>query len=234
MPSAGWSATSTTRSAMIELGEAEKDQRVITEAEAALKRLKAEAARRELEALLSGEADANDAYLEVHAGAGGTESQDWAGMLLRMYTRWAEQHGYKVELLEEIAGRGGRHQVGDHPGQGPQRLWLAEDRRRRAPAGAHLAVRFQRAAAHLVRQRRGVYPVVDDRIKIEINEVRRAHRHHALAGRRRPARQQDRIRRCASPTSRPASPWSASRSARSTRTAPGLGHAARAALRASS
>src|SRR5947207_6804134 len=91
---------------MIELGEAENDQPVIHEAEQALRALKTEVARRELEALLSGEADANDAYLEVHAGAGGTESQDWAGMLLRMYTRWAEQHGYKVDFLEESAGEG--------------------------------------------------------------------------------------------------------------------------------
>ena len=91
---------------MIELGEAEKDAAVIAEAEAALKRLQAEAARRELEALLSGEADANDAFLKVQAGAGGTESQDWAEMLLRMYTRWAEQHGYKVEYLEETPGEG--------------------------------------------------------------------------------------------------------------------------------
>src|SRR5258707_13701521 len=91
---------------MIELGEAEKDQQVIIEAEEALKRLKAEVARRELEALLSGEADGNDSYLEVHAGAGGTESQDWAGMLLRMYMRWAEQHGYKVEMLDESQGDG--------------------------------------------------------------------------------------------------------------------------------
>src|SRR5262249_57531478 len=67
-------------------------------------KLKAEVARRELEALLSGEADANDSYLEVHAGAGGTESQDWASMLLRMYTRWAEQHGYKIEWIEETEG----------------------------------------------------------------------------------------------------------------------------------
>src|SRR5205823_14712557 len=89
---------------MIELGEAEKDGKAIAEAEAALKRLKADAARRELEALLSGEVDGNDSYLEVHAGAGGTESQDWAGMLFRMYSRWAEQHGYKVELLEETPG----------------------------------------------------------------------------------------------------------------------------------
>src|SRR5690349_16431485 len=91
---------------MIELGEAEKDQKVIAEAEDTLRRLKAEAARRELEALLSGEADANEAFLEVHAGAGGTESQDWAGMLFRMYTRWAEQHGYKVALLDESLGDG--------------------------------------------------------------------------------------------------------------------------------
>ena len=92
--------------AMIELGEAEKDQPTIADAEEALGRLKAEVARRELEALLSGEADSFDCYLEVHAGAGGTESQDWAGMLFRMYTRWAEQHGYKVALLDESLGEG--------------------------------------------------------------------------------------------------------------------------------
>src|SRR5471032_2521794 len=91
---------------MIELGEAEKDDKTVGEAEAALKRLKAEVARRELEALLSGEADNNDTYLEVHAGAGGTESQDWAGMLFRMYVRWAEQHKYKVDVIEETAGEG--------------------------------------------------------------------------------------------------------------------------------
>src|SRR5208283_5743559 len=91
---------------MIELGEAEKDAGVIAEAEAALKKLKTEVARRELEALLSGEADANDCYLEVHAGAGGTESQDWAGMLMRMYVRWAESHGYKVDWIEESEGDG--------------------------------------------------------------------------------------------------------------------------------
>src|SRR5262245_22689384 len=80
---------------MIELGEAEDDAKTIADAETALRKLKAEVARREMEALLSGEADSNDSYLEVHAGAGGTESQDWANMLMRMYTRWAEQHGYK-------------------------------------------------------------------------------------------------------------------------------------------
>ena len=77
---------------------------MIADAEAALRKLKTDVARRELEALLSGEADANDSYLEVHAGAGGTESQDWANMLLRMYVRWAEQHGFKVDYIEETDG----------------------------------------------------------------------------------------------------------------------------------
>src|SRR3569832_1783230 len=89
---------------MIELGEAENDEAVVADAEKALKNLKKEVAKRELEALLSGEADKFDSYLEVHAGAGGTESQDWAQMLLRMYTRWAEMHGFKVEYLEESEG----------------------------------------------------------------------------------------------------------------------------------
>src|SRR5690606_31370360 len=89
---------------LIELGEAEGDEASIAEGEAQLRELRALAAKRELESLLSGEADANDCYLEVHAGAGGTEAQDWAEMLLRMYARWAEQHGYKVEWLEESPG----------------------------------------------------------------------------------------------------------------------------------
>src|SRR3981189_760326 len=89
---------------LIELGEAEDDASVVSDAEGTLRRLKAEVARRELEALLSGEADSFDTFLEVHAGAGGTESQDWASMLLRMYTRWAEKHGFKIEYLEETPG----------------------------------------------------------------------------------------------------------------------------------
>ena len=93
---------------MIERGEAENDEGVVTEAENALKALKKEVARRELEALLSGEADRFDSYLEVHAGAGGTESQDWASMLLRMYTRWAEKHGFKTEHIEETQGEEAR------------------------------------------------------------------------------------------------------------------------------
>src|SRR5262249_5153295 len=90
---------------LIELGETENDPKTIAEAEAALRKLKDEVSRRELEALLSGEADGNNCYLEVHAGAGGTESQDWANMLLRMYVRWAEQHGFKVEYIHKTEGQ---------------------------------------------------------------------------------------------------------------------------------
>src|SRR5258708_12489094 len=89
---------------LIELAENEGDRAMVAEGERALAALREEVGKRELESLLSGEADGNDAYLEVHAGAGGTEAQDWAEMLLRMYTRWAEQHGYKVGWLEESPG----------------------------------------------------------------------------------------------------------------------------------
>src|SRR5690606_11948 len=85
---------------LIEMGEEEGDESVVKDAEDALKTLKAESDRQQVEAMLSGEADGNDTYVEVHSGAGGTESQDWANMLLRMYTRWAERSGYKVEILE--------------------------------------------------------------------------------------------------------------------------------------
>jgi len=89
---------------LLELGEAEADEASIREAEGQLQRLQKRAAKLELESLLSGEVDANDCYLEIHAGAGGTEAQDWAEMLLRMYTRWAEGHGHKVDWLEESSG----------------------------------------------------------------------------------------------------------------------------------
>jgi peptide chain release factor 2 len=154
---------------MIELGESEKDQGVITESENALRRLKAEAARRELEALLSGEADGNDSYLEVHAGAGGTESQDWAGKLFRMYRRWAEQHGYKVDLLEESPGEGAgiksaTIQIKGHNAYG----WLKTE------AGVHRLVRISpfdsNARRHTSFASVAVFPVVDDRIKINIDE----------------------------------------------------------------
>ena len=89
---------------LLELAEVEDDAATLAEAEAGLHRLVGEATRREVEALLSGEADGNDAYLEVHAGAGGTESQDWAEKLLRMYTRWAEARGFKVSITDMAPG----------------------------------------------------------------------------------------------------------------------------------
>jgi peptide chain release factor 2 len=155
---------------MIELGEAENDAGVIADAEAALKKLKTEVARRELEALLSGEADGFDSFLEVHAGAGGTESQDWANMLLRMYTRWAEQHGYKVEYLEETSGeeagiKSSTIQIKGHNAYG----WLkSED-------GVHRLVRISpfdsNARRHTSFASISVYPVVDDRIVIDIKDA---------------------------------------------------------------
>ncbi len=153
----------------IELGEAEGDQATIGDAEVALKGLKGEVARRELEALLSGEADANDCYLEVHAGAGGTESNDWAGMLLRMYVRWAERKGYKVDWLEESEGEGAgiksaTVQIKGHNAYG----WLKSEN------GVHRLVRISpfdsNARRHTSFASVVVYPVVDDNIKIEINE----------------------------------------------------------------
>jgi peptide chain release factor 2 len=155
---------------MIELGEAEKDPKVITEAEEGLRRLKAEAARRELEALLSGEADGNDSFLEVHAGAGGTESQDWAGMLMRMYTRWAEQHGYKVEWIEETEGEGAGIKSATIRVKGRNAYgWLKTEH------GVHRLVRISpfdsNARRHTSFASVDVYPVIDDRIKIDINEA---------------------------------------------------------------
>ncbi len=154
---------------MIELGEAENDQSVVAEAEAALQALKKEVARRELEALLSGEADGFDSYLEVHAGAGGTESQDWASMLLRMYTRWAEQHGFKVEYLEETEGeeagiKSATIQISGRNAYG----WLKTE------GGVHRLVRISpfdsNARRHTSFSSVAVFPVVDDRIQIDIKE----------------------------------------------------------------
>src|SRR2546428_5216872 len=154
---------------MIELGEAEKDRKAVADAEAALHKLKAEVARRELEALLSGEADANDSYLEVHAGAGGTESQDWASMLLRMYTRWAEEHGFKIEYLEETPGeeagiKSATIQISGHNAYG----WLKTE------AGVHRLVRISpydsNARRHTSFSSVAIFPVVDNSIKIDIAE----------------------------------------------------------------
>jgi peptide chain release factor 2 len=154
---------------LIELGEAEKDQKVVAEAEAALHQLQADVARRQLEALLAGEADANDAYLEVHAGAGGTESQDWASMLARMYARWAEQHGYKVEYFEETEGEGAGIKSATIEVKGRNAYgWLKTEN------GVHRLVRISpfdaNARRHTSFASVTVYPVVDDRIHIDINE----------------------------------------------------------------
>ncbi|MGC1465613.1 MAG: peptide chain release factor 2 [Pseudolabrys sp.] len=154
---------------LIEMGESEKDDNTVAEAEAALKRLKVDVARRELEALLSGEVDANDCYLEVHAGAGGTESQDWAGMLMRMYVRWSEQHGYKVEWIEETEGDGAGIKsatvlIKGHNAYG----WLKSE------YGVHRLVRISpfdaNARRHTSFASVNVFPVLDDSIKIDINE----------------------------------------------------------------
>ena len=155
---------------MIELGEAEKDQTVIAEAEETLRKLKTEVSRRELEALLSGEADHNNSYLEVHAGAGGTESQDWAGMLLRMYSRWAEQHGFKVDFIEETQGEEAGIKSATIEIKGRNAYgWLKTEN------GVHRLVRISpfdsNARRHTSFASVNVYPVIDDAIKIDINEA---------------------------------------------------------------
>ncbi|MES1179704.1 MAG: peptide chain release factor 2, partial [Hyphomicrobium sp.] len=152
-----------------ELGESEKDDATIAEAEAALRRLKIELARRELEALLSGEADANDSYVEVHAGAGGTESQDWASMLTRMYMRWAEERGYKVSLIEESPGEEAGIKSATLEIKGENAYgWLKTE------SGVHRLVRISpydaNARRHTSFASVWVYPVVDEDIDIEIKE----------------------------------------------------------------
>ncbi|WP_116288961.1 peptide chain release factor 2 [Ensifer sp. LCM 4579] len=154
---------------LIELGEEEDDSAIVTEAEEALRQLRGEAAKKQVEAMLSGEADQNDTYLEVHSGAGGTESQDWANMLLRMYSRWAERQGYKVELLEiqdgEEAGiKSATLLVKGHNAYG----WLKTE------SGVHRLVRISpydsNARRHTSFSSIWVYPVVDESIQIDVNE----------------------------------------------------------------
>ncbi|MEM5494235.1 peptide chain release factor 2 [Hoeflea sp. AS16] len=154
---------------LIEMGEEEGDAAIVSEAEAALKELRTEVTRQQIESLLSGEADGNDTYLEVHSGAGGTESQDWANMLLRMYTRWAEQHGMKVELLEihdgEEAGiKSATLLIKGHNAYG----WLKTE------SGVHRLVRISpydsQARRHTSFSSIWTYPVIDDSIDVDINE----------------------------------------------------------------
>ena len=154
---------------LIELGEAEKDKSAIDEGEASLKRLAEQGRRREVLALLSGEADGNDTYLEVHSGAGGTESQDWAQMLQRMYGRWAEKHGFKVDVVdwtdgEEAGIKGATLLIKGHNAYG----WLKTE------SGVHRLVRISpfdsNARRHTSFASVWVYPVVDDKIDIQVNE----------------------------------------------------------------
>jgi peptide chain release factor 2 len=152
---------------LVELAEAEGDAAVAADAEKALAALRDQAAKMELESLLSGEADANDCYLEVHAGAGGTESQDWAEMLLRMYTRWSEQHGFKVEYIEESAGEEAGLKSATIRVSGDNAYgWLKTE------SGVHRLVRISPYDAasrrHTSFASVGVYPVVDDTIEIEV------------------------------------------------------------------
>jgi len=153
---------------LIELAEAEGDADTANAATADLVRLAAEAKKREIESLLSGEADANDAFLEVNSGSGGTEAQDWAEMLLRMYSRWAEQHGYKVVLTEESPGEQAGLKSATIQVSGPNAYgWLKTE------SGVHRLVRispFDSAARrHTSFSSVYVFPVVDDKIEIEIN-----------------------------------------------------------------
>jgi peptide chain release factor 2 len=154
---------------LIELGEAEGDRAIVAEAENALKTLRQEVARQETETLLSGEADANDAFVEIHAGAGGTESQDWARMLSRMYIRWAEQHGHKVEVIDEHEGEeaGVKSITLQIAGENAYGLLKTE-------SGVHRLVRISpfdsNARRHTSFASVWVFPVVDDTIEIDIPE----------------------------------------------------------------
>ncbi|MCU0911825.1 MAG: peptide chain release factor 2 [Rhodobacteraceae bacterium] len=153
---------------LIELGEAEGDDEVVAEAEAALKALRAKAEAKELEALLDGEADGNDTFLEINAGAGGTEACDWAQMLQRMYVRWAEAHGYKVELLSEEAGGEAGIKSASYRISGPNAYgWLKSE------SGVHRLVRispFGKGTRETSFASVWVYPVVDDTIDIVVQD----------------------------------------------------------------
>ncbi len=152
---------------LIELGEMEDDDEVVAEAEAALKSLAKKAAAKELEALLNGETDGNDAFLEIKAGAGGTEACDWAQMLARMYVRWAEKRGYSVELQEETPGTEAGIKSATYQIKGPNAYgWLKSE------SGTHRLVRispFGKGTRETSFAAVGAYPVIDDNIEIEVN-----------------------------------------------------------------
>jgi peptide chain release factor 2 len=153
---------------MIELGEMEDDKEVIEDAEKAIEKIKIEAAKQELEALLNGEADGNDTFLQINAGAGGTESCDWANMLARMYVRWAEQKGYQVDRMEESVGdeagiKSVTYQIKGANAYG----WMKSE------SGVHRLVRISpfdsNAKRHTSFSSVWVYPVVDDNVEIDVN-----------------------------------------------------------------
>jgi peptide chain release factor 2 len=152
---------------LAEMAEAEGDESLVEEAFQSLKRAQERAAKAELEALLSGEADSNDAYLEINSGAGGTESQDWASMLLRMYMRWANARGFKVELLEEQGGDTAGIKSATILVQGENAYgWMKTE------AGVHRLVRISpydsNARRHTSFASAWVYPKIDDTIEVEI------------------------------------------------------------------
>ena len=154
---------------LIELGEMEDDQSVITDAENALRDLREKAAQKEIEALLDGEADGNDTFLEINSGAGGTESCDWASILARMYVRWAEKKGYKVELQSESAGEEAGIKSAAYKISGPNAYgWLKSE------SGVHRLVRISpydsAARRHTSFSSVWVYPVVDDNIEIDVQD----------------------------------------------------------------
>ena len=149
------------------MAEAENDKSLIAEADASLAGLRSRSESLKLESMLSGEADANDAYLEIHAGAGGTESQDWAAMLFRMYTRWAEKRGFKSELLEESEGEEAGIKSATIMVKGENAYgWLKTE------TGVHRLVRISpfdaNARRHTSFASVGVFPVIDDTIEIDI------------------------------------------------------------------
>jgi len=154
---------------LIEMGEAEGDAAVVSEAEAALLDAKARAGKAELQTLLSGEADANSCFLEVHAGAGGTEAQDWAEILIRMYVRWAEQHGYKTEWLEESPGEEAGIKSATIKISGENAYgWMKTE------SGVHRLVRISpydsSARRHTSFSSVWVYPEIDDDIEVTYDD----------------------------------------------------------------
>jgi len=154
---------------LIEMAEAENDAAMVADAENSIRHIEKRAEHLRLQSMLSGEADANDSYLEVHAGAGGTESQDWAEMLFRMYTRWAERHGYKLQLIEESMGEGAGIKSATLLVKGENAYgWLKSE------AGVHRLVRISpydsNARRHTSFASVTVFPVIDQTIEIDITE----------------------------------------------------------------